>query len=340
MLAENRFAIHLSKIPLTLKISAMSLANSTLGICQRAFYGSRISKTEIRHHPLFIIGHWRSGTTWLHELLACDEQFATPLSYDCFAPHHFLLTRRWLPHLLQLETNVKRPMDQMKSGWDHPQEDEFALALLGLGSPYTKIAFPNHPAPDIDLAGWKAQQWQQGVIRFFKALTMLGKGRRLLLKSPTHSYRALTLHRMFQEARFVHIVRNPYLVYASTLNLWRTMFGYFSLQKPSWESLQQEILDNYIKLHESVEAARERLPGRQFQVLRYEDLVQDPLSQLRDIYRSLELNGFEESQANFTRYLTAHRDHVTNRYLLTDEERLLIQNRWGAIIDRYGYEPP
>ena len=31
----------------------------------------------------------------------------------------------------------------MSVGWGRPQEDEFALALLGAPSPYLGIAFPN-----------------------------------------------------------------------------------------------------------------------------------------------------------------------------------------------------
>ena len=45
---------------------------------QRLIYGRRIAATEIKEPPIFIIGHWRSGTTYLHELMVCDERFAYP----------------------------------------------------------------------------------------------------------------------------------------------------------------------------------------------------------------------------------------------------------------------
>ena len=34
-------------------------------------------------------------------------------------------------------------MDNMKAGWDRPQEDEFGLCMMGQPSPYLTIAFPN-----------------------------------------------------------------------------------------------------------------------------------------------------------------------------------------------------
>ena len=47
-------------------------------------------------------------------------------------------------------------MDHVKTGFDRPQEDEFALCMLGQPSPYTAIAFPNNPPRDhayLDLEG-------------------------------------------------------------------------------------------------------------------------------------------------------------------------------------------
>ena len=78
-------------------------------------------------------------------MMVLDEQHTSPSTYACLAPSHFLLTeefaRQWLNFLLP----EHRPMDNMPIGWERPQEDEFALANLGIPSPYLKIAFPNEP---------------------------------------------------------------------------------------------------------------------------------------------------------------------------------------------------
>ncbi|MES2792691.1 MAG: hypothetical protein V4719_23970, partial [Planctomycetota bacterium] len=42
-----------------------SINNSISGIAERLLYGRSIDKVELSAPPVFILGHWRSGTTWL-----------------------------------------------------------------------------------------------------------------------------------------------------------------------------------------------------------------------------------------------------------------------------------
>ena len=96
---------------------------------------------------MFIIGHWRSGTTYLHELMSLDARFFSPTTYQCFAPHHFLVSQWLIARYLGFLMPKQRPMDNMAAGWDRPQEDEFALLTLGAPTPYLRMAFPNDPPP-------------------------------------------------------------------------------------------------------------------------------------------------------------------------------------------------
>ncbi len=141
---------------------------------------------------MFILGHWRSGTTYLHELLTCDERFATPTTYQCFAANHFLLTGPWIPRLFWFLVPSRRPMDNVQVGWQAPQEDEFALCSLGTPSPYLRIAFPNDEVDylkyldmqDVDPSTLEA--WQTTLRSFLRDMTF-ATGRQLALKSPdTH----------------------------------------------------------------------------------------------------------------------------------------------------------
>src|SRR4029077_5609932 len=100
---------------------------------------------------IFIIGHWRTGTTLLYELLTLDQRFIAPTPMECFAPAvclGFGRVLRWLSFMLP----ANRPMDNMPVGWDRPQEDEFALMNLGLGSPALEWAVVNRGAKTGDLA--------------------------------------------------------------------------------------------------------------------------------------------------------------------------------------------
>ncbi|MFV0443610.1 MAG: sulfotransferase, partial [Planctomycetaceae bacterium] len=49
---------------------------SVLSGVERLLYGGRIEQTEFDPAPLIILGHWRSGTTLLHNLLVNDRRFS------------------------------------------------------------------------------------------------------------------------------------------------------------------------------------------------------------------------------------------------------------------------
>ena len=50
-------------------VSVSSTMNLVLRWMQNGLYGDRIARTKIDYPPIFVIGHWRTGTTLLHELL-------------------------------------------------------------------------------------------------------------------------------------------------------------------------------------------------------------------------------------------------------------------------------
>jgi hypothetical protein len=344
LLARNGFAVHRSRWPVVALVTAAGVGNTVLRFAQQAVYGRAASCTSVRHAPVFVLGHWRSGTTLLHELLARDPRLAAPTTYECFAPHHFLLTRSWLPRLVRRLGPSRRPMDNMPAGLDRPQEDEFALALLGEPSPYERIAFPDRPtagAGALDLRGLTPaarRRWGRVFVRLVRELTYAHGGRRLVLKSPPHTARIPVLLELFPDARFVHIVRDPYAVYPSTLHLWRVLSGVHGLRRSAWELLPDQVIETYLTLFERLEEGKRLVPPSRFHELRYEDLVRDPIGRLGAVYDELELGGFEPARPHVEAYLAGLGNYETNRYVLTPEERETVTRRWGPVFRRYGYE--
>jgi hypothetical protein len=58
-------------------ITLISPLTSLIRRHEDAKYGPKLAGVRVKQ-PLFILGHWRSGTTHLHNLLATDEPFAYP----------------------------------------------------------------------------------------------------------------------------------------------------------------------------------------------------------------------------------------------------------------------
>ncbi len=342
LLWRNRFAVSPSRWAMVFAVCVFSVFNSLMWLVQMLIYGRRIAQTEIKDDPLFIIGHWRSGTTMLHELLVLDRRHTYADTYACFAPNHFLVTRFLIPWWLKYLMPSRRPMDNMPVGWDYPQEDEFALCSMGIPSPYLKFAFPNHaPACQeyLDLRGVSPEaraRWKRGLLWFLKCIT-LRNPKRIVLKSPPHTSRIEVLLELFPNARFVHIVRDPYAVFPSTIKTWKRFYDDHGAQVPKFEGLEEHVLASFERMYEVLEESRQLVDPSRFCEVRYEDLVKDPVSQIRELYDKLGLGGFEDVLPALEAYAARTAGYKTSRYDLPPETRDAITRRWDAFIRKYGY---
>jgi len=341
LLRRNRFRISLNRVPLATTISSCTVFNSLAKPLQTLIYGRRLAETQLKDDPVFIIGHWRSGTTFLHELLVLDKRHTCPDSYQCFAPSHFLVTR-WLITKLRFLMPKHRPMDNVLMGWDRPQEDEFALCNMGLPSPYLDMAFPNEPPHYPEYLDFKGvsdadrARWQHGLKDFLRAVTFRTH-KRIILKSPPHTGRIKVLLEMFPDARFVHIVRDPTTLFASTVRLWKTLDKYQALQEPKHEGLEEYVLSSFERMYTAFEEQRHLLDRAHYFEVRYEDLVRDPVAQMRSLYEQLELGDFERMLPQLETHLAKTRDFQTNKYQSDPETEAKVANRWGRYFQRYGY---
>jgi omega-hydroxy-beta-dihydromenaquinone-9 sulfotransferase len=341
LLARNRFAVHWSHVYIAIIITLVSVWHTVLRHLQELLYGEEIARTPIDRAPIFIIGHWRAGTTLLHELLVLDPRHTYPTTYECLEPNHFLLTETFFQRWMRFLLPSHRPMDNMPAGWERPQEDEFALCMLGQPSPYLAIAFPNSlrgtsHALELDLKPRELKQWKRTFLRFIRQLSFKSP-RRIVLKSPPHSCRIRVLLELFPRARFIHLVRNPYVVFPSTVNLWKSLYRTHGLQHPTFVGLDEQVFGTFVHLYSRLEEERGLIPASQFYELRYEDLIRDPVGQMRDLYNHLGIDGFEIVLPRLREYLAMAEGYATNRYGLSCEQKAEITRRWGHVIRRYGY---
>ena len=342
-LVRHRLAIAPEKLPTALSITAISVLNSAAAALDHLIYGRQIARVELQEPPIFILGHWRAGTTFLHELLIRDPAHTYATTYQCFAPHHFLLTDAWLTPWTAKLLPSRRPMDNMAAGWQRPQEDEFALGNLGVPTPYASMMFPRNGAVNedyLDLHGLSPrslEKWQAELLRFFRRVAIRDP-RRIVVKSPPHTARVRTLLQMFPDAKFVHIVRDPYEVFVSTVNLWKSLN---EVQRMGSLGDQQWVEEYVLRCHETMYAAYEQdrhlLGDHQLYELSYEDLVDQPLDQLRELYAQLELGDFASVQSPLEQHLADVKNYRRNHYDLPDEQRETIRRRWNSYFQRYGY---
>ncbi|MBN2291108.1 MAG: sulfotransferase [Pirellulales bacterium] len=343
LVKRNRFAIDPRCYAMAGIMTGLAGVNAAMWAMQELILGRKIRNTQIEKHPIFIIGHWRSGTTLLHELLVLDEQHTFPDTYACFSPNHFLATNWIIPKMLWFLMPARRPMDNMPVGWARPQEDEFAMCNMGMHSPYLTLAFPNHEPQDqqyLDLDNLSPEEldeWKKTFHWFLQCLTKKSPEKRIVLKSPPHTCRIKHLLDIFPQARFVHIVRDPKVIFPSTINLWKRLYRDQGFQIPKYKGLEEHVFSTFTRMYEIFQRDRDLIPAEQFSEIRYEDLVKQPLDELERIYAELRLDGYEEALPALQNHVSGWAEYKTNRYVIDPKIENEIEERWGDYARRYGY---
>ena len=344
LLAENRFRIDPAYLHRAAFITLTSLYNSAAGGIERLRFARAIERSEITEPPVFILGHWRSGTTLLHDLLARDDtRFNFPNTYQVVNPHTFLTTERLISRAFAWMVPGKRPMDNMALDFHSPQEDEFGPLLMALKSPYLGLCFPQNERHYEKYLSFRESGtaevavWQQAMLAFCRKLSINDK-RALLLKSPPHTARIRTILEIFPDARFVHIHRDPYRVFVSQRHFIDTMGWYTYLQRPDPAHFDEAILSRYVRLYDAFFEDLALIPKGNFCELRFEDLERDPVGQIGHVYDALSLGDFEPARPKVEAYAATLKDYRKNTFNdLEEETRAQVHARWRRSFEKWGY---
>jgi omega-hydroxy-beta-dihydromenaquinone-9 sulfotransferase len=342
LLRENRFAIDRAYRNRAWALTMISLRNSRIKRREDARYAAEAARAVIQP-PIFILGHWRSGTTLMHELLALDEQFAYPNQLQVANPHTFLTLEHEVEAELAAMEERTRPMDNMLVNYKSPGEDEAALSVMSLCSPVIAWAFPRQEArydryhtftevPEADLARWSA-----AFVSFLKKLTLRYQ-KPLVLKSPPHTARVRLLLRLFPDARFIHIYRDPYTVFRSTQQLYAKAVPFSQLQEADPAQLDAGILHRYALMYDSYFADKAQIPAGRLHEVRFEDLEQDMVGQLERTYAALGLPDFARVRPRVVAYQASKAGYQKNRHQpLAEPQRAAVAQAWGQSFDQWGY---
>jgi len=346
LLRDNRFAVSPAYWHRAAFITLSSLLNTWHARRERRTFDAAVAATKIHPKPIFILGHWRSGTTHLHNLLALDERFAFANTYQVVNPATFLTTEEVRSQRYAWMVPAKRLMDNMALSFQAPQEEEFAPALLSLRSLYLGMSFPRRmahyerhltfdEASSADRNAWKAAH-----LAFAQKLSYKFGGRPLLLKSPPNTARVRMLLDLFPDARFVHIHRNPYDVYQSQMKFYDTVLWYTYLQRPDRSRLSEEIIERYRVVFAALFRDQPLIPAGQFHELAFADLEHNPIEQVKRIYENLKLEGFETVLPKLKAYLATLGGYEKNQFAPLDADtRARVQTAAHSCFERWGYGP-
>jgi hypothetical protein len=346
LLIQNRFRVHPKYWLRLIYAMTLSLICMPLRMIERLRFNRKIRNYQLKQDPIFIIGHWRSGTTFMHYLFAQDNSKGLVSNVEVYAPHFFLAFPKMSTKLIEASLPETRPMDKIKINAELPGEEEHSLGAYDKYGFFHSMIFPRNfktyaSYKSFEKASAKdLKRWKKRYHFFIKkvAYKKENRNKRLVLKNPANTYRIKHLRKMYPEAKFVHLYRNPYEVYASTIKFHNDTCEIFSLQTWDMKELKKNVLELYKELYQNFDAQIKDIPEENWIDIRYEDFIKQPLKTLETVYDQLQIDGFEPNRENFEAFIENQKEYQPASYDFSEEFISRVNEECGFILERFGYE--
>ncbi len=304
-------------------------------------YGKQIRETEVKQ-PIFIIGHQRSGTTYLHYLLGSDPQFGYLTVKESFMPWIYLTAERHLEWMLGRNIPDKRPMDNLKLGLDLPTEPEYSLGNMTVSTMLAGYMVPERLYSVFRKTvlfedACAKEEWKTAFRYFMQKLTLKNGGKQLIIKAPENLGRVKEILEVFPDAKFIHIHRDPYRVYFSTERLYRITLPLVAMQYFSEDVITDYIMRSYREMFDRFFEAKKFRPEGNLTEIAYDDLIGGELQTLQRVYTELGLTGFGVAKPDIRQEVKTYENYKTNTYNYSPEKMHQVYQNWKTVFEELGY---
>ena len=343
LLKENRDVIFRHPVLISVNL-LLSIVLIPLKWYEKTRYKKPIAETELAKNPLIILGHYRSGTTHLFNLIAIDNSYAYISSVKAAVPGIYLTLGNLIQRFFSLLTSGRRPCDNMTVAADSAQEDEYAMTHQSPHSFLHVLSFPKKFKKYIHkytlfetISPNELADWQSTYTYMLRKLSFSSNNRQLLIKNPEHTGRLQVITGMFPQAKFIHIVRNPYEVYISSIYLYKSLFPYTALQPISDSQIRELVITRYQLMMQSYIDNYELIPKENLVEIRFEDIEQDPNGCIRDLCKSLGIPISQQYIADLQRYTASINGYQKNSYNISQDDIDLVNREWGFAFEYWNY---
>ena len=297
----------------------VSVAVTILSWFDRLVYFFTAKPKDVKP-PVFIIGHWRSGTTLLHNLMCLDPEAGYTTTFQSVFPNNMFAFKWLFKGIMKMLIPDSRPVDNVELNVDFPQEEEFALGNETYFSFYNWWYFPLRTKEIADeylldkttkSRDWK--MWKANYQRFVNRGLLNTKGKRFISKNPPHTARIPQLLEMYPDAKFVYIHRNPYEVVQSTHAFYQGVLPTTQVQDISSDALLDDILYVYSEMASKYETDKDLIPKGNLVELAYTDLVKNPVQEIEKLYSNLLEDDFTRIEIPVKKYLSKQSHGLKNR---------------------------
>lgn len=252
--------------------------------------------------PIFIIGNFRSGTTFLHRLLLRDERFTGTRTWEIyFAPS--ITYRKVINRVRKISRTLGSPIRWIVNRFDRSLNDYSYMHKTGMRQFEEDSHFFYHiwtsynlfalfPFPElfrkyIHYDQRVPQERRSLEISYYHSLIKrhihYHQGKRYISKNPDFSPMVETILEEFPDARFINIVRDPRDMVPSTINMWANHWHTFGSPREDYP-LQEVLLEHMEHYYRYPHQVLGDLPPDRYAVIHFADFVTNPEQVIGDLY--------------------------------------------------------
>ena len=183
-----------------------------------------------------------------------------------------------------------------------------------------------------DVPSSSIEDWKKGYMFFLKKVSIANNHRQLVLKNPPNTARIKLLLSLFPDAKFIHIVRNPFDVFASNRRFWEVIRNNYVLGSTRSVNTDRLILDSYAGIMQQYQEQKELIPQKRLVEISYEDFIDQPVQTMRNLYSKFELGDFELCKPAMINFVDQQKKYELLHHRLDKESKNLIVQKWDPYI--------
>ncbi|WP_164503599.1 sulfotransferase family protein [Pleionea sediminis] len=301
-------------------------------------------KDEVIKEPIFIVGLPRTGSTMLHRLLACDpalrwlrgwESHGVVPPVDNKSRDRKIASVRAAVTLMDIMEPRLKPI--------HPVSVTGPEECLGLLANSFDTIVSNFFNTDMEFSRWTRNRDTTSSYEFYKTQLQIlqyssqYKGQ-WLLKSPMHTHGMEAIIKVFPDAKFIQMHRDPRDVIASICSLTQK-FQELVAGPIDPIVCGKEQLELWPESLEKCAKARENIPSDRIVDIFYPELIADTIGTVRSAYNQIGLTLSPEAESAMRmRIANRSKNRKRHHYALSDYglDRAKVEQAFASYLAEFG----
>ena len=308
----------------------------------------KISQHTIATDPVFILGFYRSGTSYLHHFLTQDDRLGYHSVFQMVFPEIMLTHEKWLTPVFQSFSNlfkIQDPVHRIPLNWKYPGEEDGTMTTsVNQGGAQWGYFFPKMMDKQFrkyvlfeGIAECELEKWKKDFVFLLKKISVANHNKQLVLKSPPNTARIKLLLSLFPNAKFIFIHRNPYEVYLSNKKFWKVTKSIYAIGAYKSVDVNAIILDTYTKMMNRYLLEKNLVPKGQLVEIAYEDLINKPLQSMRTLYETIRLNNFNYCENKMKAFVESEKSFTCLKHEMPAEESKIVTEKLEPFISYWKY---